>query len=55
MKKNLKIAIGVFLILAIILAVRIIFGGPEDSWICQDGRWVKHGNPAGALPTEECK
>jgi hypothetical protein len=27
----------------------------EDTWICQDGKWVKHGNPSAEKPTEPCK
>ena len=26
--------------------MRFILGGNEDSWICYDGEWIKHGNPA---------
>lgn len=38
----------------IILSVRFLLGGPEDSWICQRGEWVKHGNPQGTKPTAPC-
>ena len=27
---------------------------PEDTWICQDGAWVKHGNPSFPQPTGTC-
>ena len=37
------------------LAVRFIFGGPEDSWICEpEVGWVKHGNPDSLAPTTPC-
>lgn len=43
------------------LGVLVIFGlvliwarGSEDSWICQDGQWVKHGNPSAAQPISPC-
>jgi len=41
---NKKIIIGI-IIFALILFIRFIVGGPEDSWICINGDWVKHGNP----------
>ncbi len=40
-------------ILVILFVIR--FWGPEDAWLCQDGVWVKHGNPDAAQPTTECK
>lgn len=51
-----KILIGVVCIFAVILMV--VFGlrllGGEDTWICQGGEWVKHGNPSAPKPTELC-
>ena len=41
------VAVGV-----VILGVRFLSG--EDDWICDDGQWVKHGNPSAAKPTEAC-
>ena len=31
-----------------------VFNGPENVWRCEDGQWVKHGQPAGITPTGEC-
>lgn len=48
------------IIFTIILAVLIIvlgirfFSGSEDVWICQNGEWVKHGNPSTLKPTKQC-
>jgi len=47
-------------ILGVILVVLIIVVGarvlsPEDNWICQNGEWVKHGNPSGPMPSGSCK
>lgn len=36
------------------LFVRFVIGGPEDDWICVDGKWVEHGAPAAPKPTEPC-
>jgi glucan phosphoethanolaminetransferase (alkaline phosphatase superfamily) len=43
------IAVLVFLVLA---AARLI--SPEDTWLCQNGQWVKHGNPSAQKPTTGC-
>jgi len=55
---NIKIfykALIIFvLILISILAIRIIIGGDEDTWICENGQWIKHGNPEKPMPTVEC-
>lgn len=53
--KGLVYAFAV-LVLFIIMAFGTlrVFSG-EDSWICQDGNWIKHGNPSFSAPTTECK
>lgn len=28
--------------------------GAEDNWLCQNGQWVKHGNPSAPAPTTGC-
>jgi hypothetical protein len=57
-----------FLLLAVITAVAIVrfllggnASGPgwplalrEDSWICSNGEWVKHGNPSAPKPEGQC-
>ncbi|MFA6918120.1 MAG: Gmad2 immunoglobulin-like domain-containing protein [Candidatus Gracilibacteria bacterium] len=43
--------VGIFVSLT---ACTIVLTG-EDTWLCQDGAWVKHGNPSALQPTEECK
>jgi hypothetical protein len=50
-----------FIILAVILALgalvfvlRFVIGGNEDTWICVDGKWVKHGNPNVPAPQTGC-
>jgi len=37
-----------------LLTARIFFGGDEDTWLCQNGEWVKHGNPSNPAPIEGC-
>lgn len=46
------------IITAIVAIVLIIVGfrllSPEDSWVCNEGRWVKHGEPSEPMPTKSC-
>lgn len=49
-----------FLLLALILAFLVAVASlrmftPEDEWICDNGAWVRHGNPSASLPTEPCR
>ena len=45
----------IILIVLFLLAVAWAFiRGPEDTWICVDGEWVKHGVPSASKPTEPC-
>lgn len=51
-----KVAIVIALVfVAIILAISgIRFFSGEDSWICVDGQWVKHGHPESPAPEAGC-
>ncbi len=47
-------------LLALVFVGAIIFLGarlltPEDTWLCQNGTWVKHGNPSLPMPTGACE
>ncbi|MFZ5365494.1 MAG: GerMN domain-containing protein [Patescibacteria group bacterium] len=50
----LLILIILALLLAAAASIILIMRGREDTWLCQDGRWVKHGNPSRPMPTEQC-
>lgn len=53
--KNFKKYSLVFSILIVIGAILIFrFISPEDTWICKDGKWIKHGNPRAEKPTLGC-
>jgi len=54
MKILLYIIYGLLFLLIGILIARFILGGPGDSWKCENGAWMKHGNPRGAMPTTGC-
>jgi len=41
-------------ILGALAAVRFLIGGSEDTWICENGTWIKHGNPSASMPTSGC-
>ncbi|MCX6745719.1 MAG: GerMN domain-containing protein [Candidatus Parcubacteria bacterium] len=50
-------------ILLTIVIIAVIVGGillglrlltPEDTWLCQNGEWVKHGVPNEPMPTTPC-
>lgn len=44
----------VLILLAAWAFIRFIIGGNEDSWICVNGQWVKHGSPSAPKPEEAC-
>jgi len=58
MKKKLSpvvLIIGILLIGGLVLAyLRFFKGGDEDTWICVNNQWVKHGNPSASMPEEVC-
>ncbi|MFH1088750.1 MAG: hypothetical protein V1719_02815 [Patescibacteria group bacterium] len=45
--------VGAFILLFLIIVFGRIFSD-EDTWLCDNGLWVKHGNPASPQPTEPC-
>lgn len=54
MKTAWKIVIIIAVLIIIALAVARIATG-EDSCICEDGNWIKHGFPSSENPQEPCK
>jgi len=57
MNSKNKILLFSFLIIILVLlafiSIRFISG--EDSWICQNGQWIRHGNPSSPMPTTICR
>jgi len=43
---------------AVVLAIALIFGfrflSPEDTWICRNNQWIRHGNPTAPAPETGC-
>ena len=54
MKKILTIFGIIILVVIFFLSLRFIFGGPEDTWICKSGEWIKHGMPSAPKPVGIC-
>ena len=55
MKITTVIILLLILLAGGVLAARFLLGGDEDTWICDNGQWVKHGNPSASMPTTPCK
>ncbi len=47
------VAVIIFFLILSVFSIRALSG--EDDWMCQDGEWVKHGNPSFPAPNIECK
>jgi hypothetical protein len=47
------VAVIIALGLGTILGIRIFSG--EDSWLCANGEWVRHGQPLAPQPTTPCE
>jgi hypothetical protein len=56
MSKQLQIITIVLIILAVIAVGTVAYFkfSTEDTWLCQNGVWVKHGNPRLSMPTVSC-
>lgn len=50
----LVVLTSIAVIICVGLVVRFVFGGNEDTWICDHGAWVQHGQPSSAKPTTAC-
>jgi len=53
MTRSKKIFITI-IIGILVLFTWLLIRGPEDTWICADGKWVKHGVPSAPMPEGEC-
>lgn len=52
MKKSLCITIILLLVMVAIIVIRVLT--PEDKWICENGLWLKQGNPETQVPASPC-
>lgn len=46
--------IGILLVALLLGLVILLLRGNEDGWLCENGVWVKHGNPSAAQPSDRC-
>jgi len=53
MNKTIKTILLLIVAVIVVIAVLRIFG-KEDTWICDNGTWIKHGNPKTEMPAESC-
>lgn len=53
-KQKIKFVLSAILVLVVLTLGLMFVRGDEDSWLCQNGQWVAHGNPANP-PVGECK
>ncbi len=57
MKKGIAFIPLIIIVLLVVtggvVGLRLLSGN-EDNWICQNGEWVKHGNPSATKPTTPC-
>jgi hypothetical protein len=56
-KKKRKLFFWLIITFAVVIVIFLIFRflTLEDSWICKNGTWQKHGNPSAAMPSGRCK
>jgi hypothetical protein len=56
MSKQLQIITIILAVLAVIAIGTVAYFkfSTEDTWLCQNGGWVKHGNPSLSMPTTGC-
>ncbi len=51
--RKIAFILAIFLVLILVIfGIKLLSG--EDSWICQNGQWIKHGNPSALQPTTGC-
>jgi hypothetical protein len=49
-----KTIVGLVTVLIIVVGFLLLLRGNENTWICQNGSWVKNGNPKASMPTKPC-
>jgi hypothetical protein len=53
--KKFLIVLGAILAIMVVGIFSVRFwNGSEDNWICENGEWIKHGNPRVAAPETSC-
>lgn len=55
MSKKTLLLVIVLGVMLVVFVFRFVFGGPEDTRICESGKWVRHGSPTATIPEEVCQ
>jgi hypothetical protein len=50
----MKKVVTIVVIFLIAVGLFLFLRGNEDTWICVNGNWVKHGHPSAPIPTKPC-
>lgn len=53
-KTYLQVAIILVITMTALMAVRVFFWWPEDTRLCSEGQWIRHGQPSEQAPTTGC-
>jgi len=53
-KQKTAFFVSAVILIALLAIASARFFTPEDTWLCQNGEWIRHGNPATAMPTVPC-
>ncbi|MDO8469235.1 MAG: hypothetical protein Q7S29_05780 [Candidatus Peribacter sp.] len=52
---NLRVIILAIIVAGVVgSALWLRASSGEDSWLCVDGQWIRHGNPSAAMPQVPC-
>jgi len=54
MSKKIVLIISIIVLIAAAVVIILLMRGNEDTWLCQNGQWVMHGNPSAPMPTSGC-
>lgn len=54
MTKRYYVIIIILILILAVAALALFLRGDEDTWLCQNGQWVKHGNPNAPMPSRTC-
>ena len=53
--KKISLILLALVVIAMITIVGLRLFSGEDTWVCQKGQWVKHGNPDAPMPERLCQ
>lgn len=53
--KTLLILLILFILLLAVVITLFYLRGTEDTWLCKNGQWVKHGSPSEPMPDYQCE